>query len=93
MRSTPIVCGCYVHQVPINSLPSEGAKVVARAMQKYGMYHADGGNIALTAQSDKHATAKWPGLLRATDLQALRVEDFEVIDHGAQIPLTGNCNR
>ena len=28
---------------PIDSLPSEGAKVVARALQKYGMYHADGG--------------------------------------------------
>ena len=42
---------------PIDSLPSEGAKVVARAMQKYGMYHADGGNIALTAQSDAHTTA------------------------------------
>ena len=48
---------------PIDSLPSEGAKVVARAMQKYGMYHADGGNIALTAQSDRHTTAKWAGLL------------------------------
>jgi len=23
-------------------------------MQRYGMYHADGGNIALTAQSDSH---------------------------------------
>ena len=78
---------------PIDSLPSEGAKVVARAMQKYGMYHADGGNIALTAQSDRHTTAKWNGLLRATDLQALEVEDFEAIDHGAVIPLTYDCVR
>ena len=50
---------------PIDTLPSEGARVVARAMQKYGMYHADGGNIALTAQSDRHTTAKWDGLLGA----------------------------
>jgi len=78
---------------PVDSLPSEGAKVVARAMQTYGMYHADGGNIALTAQSDRHTTAKWQGLLGATDLAALKVSDFEVIDHGSMITLTYDCNR
>ena len=78
---------------PVDSLPSEGAKVVARAMQKYGMYHADGGNIALTAQSDRHTTAKWDGLLGSKDLAALRVEDFEVIDHGSSKSLTLDCTR
>ena len=78
---------------PIASLPTEGARVVARAMQKYGMYHADGGNIALTAQSDRHTTAKWSGLLGSGDLAALKVTDFEVIDHGAAIALTGDCAR
>ena len=78
---------------PIDSLPSEGAKVVARAMQKYGMYHADGGNIALTAQSDRHTTAKWSGLLGPRDLRALKIEDFEVIDHGTPIDLTFDCVR
>ncbi len=78
---------------PIASLPTEGARVVARAMQRYGMYHADGGNIALTAQSDRHTTAKWAGLLGALDLQQLTVGDFEVIDHGAPIALTGDCAR
>ena len=77
---------------PIASL-KPGAQVVARAMQKYGMYHADGGNIALTAQSDRHTTAKWSGLLDSTDLRALQVSDFDVIDHGAPIALTGDCNR
>jgi hypothetical protein len=77
---------------PIANL-KPGAQVVARAMQKYGMYHADGGNIALTAQSDRHTTAKWSGLLGANDLSALKVSDFEVIDHGAPIALTGDCNR
>ena len=77
---------------PIASL-KPGAQVVARAMQKYGMYHADGGNIALTAQSDRHTTAKWSGLLDSTDLRALQVSDFEVIDHGAPIALTGDCKR
>jgi serine/threonine-protein kinase len=62
-------------------------------MQKYGMYHADGGNIALTARSDRRTTAKWSGLLAPQDLAALDVEDFEVIDHGPMIPLTLDCVR
>ena len=78
---------------PIDSLPSEGAKVVARAMQKYGMYHADGGNIALTAQSDKNTSAKWAGLLGPKDLAALKVTDFEVVPHGNPVTLTMNCSR
>jgi serine/threonine-protein kinase len=78
---------------PVDSLPTAGAKVVARALQQYGMYHADGGNIALTAQSDVGTAAKWDGLLGPTDLAALKVEDFAVIDHGPMIPLTFNCTR
>ena len=79
---------------PIDSLPTEGAKVVARAMQKYGMYHADGGSIALTAQSDHHTTAKWAGLLGARDLAGLKVTDFEVIPHGATVyDINGDCAR
>jgi hypothetical protein len=78
---------------PIDDLPSEGAKVVARAMQRYGMYHADNGNVALTAQSDRYTVAKWDGLLEPQDLRALAVEDFDVIDHGAPIELTFDCVR
>jgi hypothetical protein len=78
---------------PVDTLPSEGARVVARALQKYGMYHADGGNIALTAQSDRYSTAKWQGLLAPRDLSALDVEDFDVIDHGSMITLTLDCAR
>jgi len=78
---------------PVASLPTEGARVVARALQRYGMYHADGGQVALTAQSDRHTTAKWAGLLGAQDLVALKVTDFEVVDHGTMIPLTYDCQR
>jgi serine/threonine-protein kinase len=78
---------------PLDTLPSEGARVIARAMQKYGMYHADGGNIALTGQSDRYTTAKWDGLLEPQDLSDLAVEDFEVIDHGEPIELTFDCVR
>lgn len=78
---------------PIATLPSEGARVVARALQAYGAYHADGGQIALTAQSDRRTTAKWADLLGAKDLAALKVSDFEIVDHGAMVPLTYDCVR
>jgi serine/threonine-protein kinase len=78
---------------PLDTLPSEGARVVARALQRYGMYHADGGNIALTAAADTRTTAKWDGLLEPRDLSALEVEDFDVIDHGPPIELTYDCQR
>jgi serine/threonine-protein kinase len=75
------------------SLPNEGARTVARALQKHGMFLADGGNIALTAQSDTHTTAKWSGLLEARDLASIQVTDFEMVDAGASIPLTLDCVR
>jgi serine/threonine-protein kinase len=78
---------------PLAELPGEGARTVARALQRYGMYHADGGNIALTAASDRRTSARWDGLLQPRDLAALDVEDFEVIDHGPPIPLTFDCMR
>jgi hypothetical protein len=77
----------------LSTLPNEGARVVARALQRFGMYHADGGQIALTAQSDRRTTAKWDGLLEPRDLASLQVEDFEVIDHGETIPVTYDCTR
>lgn len=74
-------------------LPNEGARTVARALQRYGMFLSDGGNIALTAQSDTYTTAKWSGLLGARDLAAIQVTDFEMVDGGARIPLTLDCVR
>lgn len=78
---------------PLDTLPNEGARVVARAMQTYGMLLADGGQIALTAQSDRFTTAKWDGLLGPLDLSALEPRDFEMVDGGARIPLTLDCVR
>lgn len=70
------------------------ARIVARAMQRYGMFLADGGNIALTAQGDADTTAKYADVnFDAHDLEALKVNDFEVVDGGARIPLTDNCVR
>lgn len=59
---------------------SAGGQVVARALKKYGMILADGGNIALTAQSDKYSSAKYDLYnLSARSLAGLKVTDFEVV--------------
>jgi serine/threonine-protein kinase len=78
---------------PLASLPNEGARVVARAMQRYGVILADGGNIALTAQSDRFTPAKWSGLLGSYDLAALRVSDFQWVDAGPRFAWSGDCRR
>jgi hypothetical protein len=73
---------------------SPPARVVARAMQKYGMYLSDGGNVALTAQSDEDTQAKYAGLgFGPHDLQALKVTDFEVLELGTLIRKTNDCVR
>jgi hypothetical protein len=79
---------------PVATLPSEGARVVARALQKYGMVLADGGNVALTAADDAFTQHKWAEVgVNALSLQALKVTDFEVVDTGPTIPLTYDCVR
>jgi hypothetical protein len=71
-----------------------GAQVVARALQKYGMILADGGNVALTARDDRFTTHKWSEVsFDSHSLQAIVAADFEVVDFGAVIPLTYDCVR
>jgi hypothetical protein len=68
--------------------------VVARALQKYGMILADGGNVALTARDDRFTTHKWSEVgFDSHSLQAITAADFEVVDFGAVIPLTYDCVR
>ena len=68
------------------------AQVVARAMQKYGMFLSDGGNIALTAESDADTKAKYTDMdFGPHDLQDIKVTDFEVLDMGTPIRLTDEC--
>jgi serine/threonine-protein kinase len=78
---------------PLEDLASDGARVVARAMQTYGMLLADGGNVALTAQSDRHTVAKWAGLLEPRDLDIIQPADFEVVEMGDIIDVTYDCVR
>jgi serine/threonine-protein kinase len=76
---------------PVDSLPNEGAKVLARALQRYGMIMADGGNIALMGQDDRSTTHKWDGLLAPRDLQAIKPEDFEMVEAGERFTWKGDC--
>jgi len=71
---------------------SPSARVVARAMQKYGMFLSDEGNIALTAQSDTDTTAKYADVGFDThSLFPLKVTDFEVVDLGKTFPSGQGC--
>ena len=76
----------------IDALPA-GAQVVARGLKQHGMILADGGTIALTAQSDRFTTAKWEGLLGPLDLADIPVTAFEVVDMGEPVTYTGDCQR
>jgi serine/threonine-protein kinase len=73
---------------PLDKLPSDGARVVARALQKYGMFLSDGGEVALTATSDAFTTAKWDQVFKdpGSELDALKVSDFDMVDGGARVP-------
>lgn len=77
---------------PVANLPA-GAQVVARALQRYGMFLVDGGQIALTGQSDRFTTAKWVNRLESQDLRPLQVSDFEVLGFDAPLRWTGDCVR
>jgi hypothetical protein len=78
---------------PVASLPNAASRVVAAAMQKYGILLADGGTIALTAQNDTFTAAKWSSLLGPLDLSALHVTDFQMVAAGDRYTFTGDCVR
>jgi serine/threonine-protein kinase len=71
----------------VSALPSAGARAIAVAMQKYGMFLDDGGNIPLTVDA---SAAAYVG---SHDLAALHVTDFEIVAAPATVTWTGNCTR
>jgi hypothetical protein len=79
---------------PLASLPSSGARTIARALQHYGMILSDGGSTPITAANDRFTNHKWnevgvePGSLADLDLS-----DMEVVDLGVPIEVTGDCQR
>jgi len=77
-------------ETPFNA----GERVVLQAMKKYGMILSDGGNIALTFADDRLSSNKWAALgIDSFSFTSVAVSDFEVVDLGAEIPLTFNCVR
>lgn len=102
---------------PVNSVPygvrmrlksnfnmsgySAAAQVILRTMQRYGIVLSDGGNIALTFETDRYTTATWNTLgitaqtfwNGANGSTPVLVSHFEVIDTGPRIGETWDCVR
>jgi serine/threonine-protein kinase len=77
------------------TISSTGGRAVVRALKKYGMLLADGGNYALTAEDDRLEKAKdpkmtWTGVLGGSDLQSISPQDFDVVDFGTVVQ-EGDC--
>ncbi|MCK9539892.1 hypothetical protein [Dokdonella sp.] len=77
---------------------SPPARVLLRTLQRYGMLLSDGGNIALTGESDRYTQVKWDDLgitsrVFVDGSPALQVNDFEVVETGPRIALTYACRR
>lgn len=70
------------------------ARVVITALQNYGMYLADGGQVTFTAASDALSDVKWSDVgFGPHDLKALRWTDFEVVDTGEPRTWRASCTR
>jgi hypothetical protein len=72
-----------------------GARVVAQALKRYGMYLADGGNVTFTAATDALTVHKWSEVgIDSASLKGLSWSDFEVVDLGSRIDWrSGSCSR
>jgi hypothetical protein len=70
------------------------ARVVARALQEYGMILVDGGEVTFTAASDAYSAHTWGQVgLGAHDLQPLGWSDFEVVEGGTRYHFEASCRR
>ena len=84
---------------PVQLYPAP-ARVILRTMQRYGIVLADGGNIALTAESDRFTTHTWAELGinsrifdQAVPSVPVLAQDFVVLDTGPRIVETYDCVR
>jgi serine/threonine-protein kinase len=79
---------------PLEKLPSDGARVIARGLQRYGMLLADGGNVALTGANDRFTEHTWKEVeVERDSLSAIQITDMEVVDMGPPVKYTGQCVR
>lgn len=76
------------------------ARVVLNTFARYGIVLADGGSVALTAESDLFTTETWSNLgigphtfAQSSGPPPVTVDDFEVIDTGPRIAETYDCVR
>ena len=76
------------------------ARVLLNTFERYGLVLADGGSVALTAESDLYTTAKWDELgvdSRIFDLTPgatdLAIGHFQVLATGPRIGETWDCLR
>jgi hypothetical protein len=72
----------------VASLPTAEARAIAAALQKYGMFLADGGNFFVSATTDI------VDVIDTHDLRALLPADFEMVDGGTRYNFhQQNCTR
>lgn len=72
----------------LTSLPNDAARAVAKALQTYGMFLADGGNIYISATTGASAQ------IGGSDMGQLTPSDFEMVDGGQRIDWRSqNCTR
>ncbi len=79
---------------------SPAARVILHTFMRYGIVLADGGTLALTAESDLFTTTTWADLgitasvfYQSSGPPKLHVDDFDVIDTGPRIAETYDCVR
>jgi serine/threonine-protein kinase len=78
----------------MSRLPNDATKTLARALQTYGMFLADGGNIALTGQSDQESSHKYADLdFDSHSMYGIEPQDFEMMPLGTEKALTFDCVR
>jgi serine/threonine-protein kinase len=72
----------------LSSLPNDADRAIAKALQTYGMFLADGGNIYISATTEASDT------VGGSDLGKLTPSDFDMIDGGQRIDWESqNCTR
>jgi len=76
-----------------NSALHPAARVVARALQEYGMILSDVGGTTLTAANDRFTKAKWAAVgFGPNDLTSLSWTDFEVVELGKRYSRDDSCS-
>jgi serine/threonine-protein kinase len=69
-----------------SSIGAQG-QILVKALQTYGMFMADGGNLFISGTNDL------AGVVSNSVISSLQASDFDVIDSGAPINYNGNCTR